>query len=154
MLSRSLTIFLTLAWYIPPDWVIASEEPPSSILEAARLASEAALSKQEIQVAFSSIPLLVHQTWKTTDINTWRIDVISWVEKWLADAVFSKTPMAYFFWNDEGMRELVQSYEPQFVKLYDSLTPVEQSDIFRILVCKHFGGIVSVAFPRFSMYST
>lgn len=93
-------------------------------------------------MAFSSIPLIVHQTWRTTDINTWKIDVVSWVEKWLEDAVLSRKAMAYFFWNDQGMRELVQKYEPQFINLYDSLTPVERSDIFRILVCKHFGGIV------------
>lgn len=129
------------AWYIPREWAITSEQPPGGILEAARLASEAALSKHERKVAFAGIPLLVHQTWKTTNINTWTTDITSWVEKWLSDAVLSKTAMAYFFWNDEGMRELVRTYEPQFMIHYESLTPVERSDIFRILVCKHFGGI-------------
>ncbi|KAF5975680.1 ankyrin protein [Fusarium bulbicola] len=40
------------------------------------------------------------------------------------------------------MRGLVEQYENDFLERYDSLlTPVERSDVFRILVCKHFGGI-------------
>lgn len=53
--------------------------------------------------------------------------------------------MAYLFWDDTGMRALVEEFENDFLERYDSLlTPVERSDVFRILVCKHFGGIVSV----------
>ncbi|KAF5566168.1 ankyrin repeat domain-containing protein [Fusarium napiforme] len=40
------------------------------------------------------------------------------------------------------MRALVERYENDFLERYDSLlTPVERSDVFRILVCQHFGGI-------------
>ncbi|QGI68738.1 hypothetical protein CEK27_012709 [Fusarium fujikuroi] len=40
------------------------------------------------------------------------------------------------------MRALVEEFENDFLERYDSLlTPVERSDVFRILVCKHFGGI-------------
>ncbi|KAF5691963.1 ankyrin repeat domain-containing protein [Fusarium circinatum] len=40
------------------------------------------------------------------------------------------------------MRGFVEQYENDFLERYDSLlTPVERSDVFRILVCKHFGGI-------------
>ncbi|GKU06890.1 unnamed protein product [Fusarium langsethiae] len=50
--------------------------------------------------------------------------------------------MAYFFWDDAGMRALVNEFEKDFIDRYDSiLTPVERSDVFRILVCEHFGGI-------------
>ncbi|KAF5599565.1 Initiation-specific alpha-1 6-mannosyltransferase [Fusarium pseudoanthophilum] len=50
--------------------------------------------------------------------------------------------MAYLFWDDTGMRALVEQYENDFLERYDSLlTPVERSDVLRILVCKHFGGI-------------
>ncbi|EKJ72510.1 hypothetical protein FPSE_07391 [Fusarium pseudograminearum CS3096] len=41
-----------------------------------------------------------------------------------------------------GMRSLIQEFENDFLDTYDSiLTPVERSDVFRILVCKNFGGI-------------
>lgn len=51
--------------------------------------------------------------------------------------------MAYLFWDDVGMRSLIEEYEKDFLETYDSiLTPVERSDAFRILVCKHFGGVV------------
>ncbi|KAF4332395.1 Initiation-specific alpha-1 6-mannosyltransferase [Fusarium beomiforme] len=50
--------------------------------------------------------------------------------------------MAYFFWDDTGMRALVEQFDKDFLERYDSLlTPVERSDVFRILVCKYFGGI-------------
>ncbi|KAF5536938.1 ankyrin repeat domain-containing protein [Fusarium phyllophilum] len=40
------------------------------------------------------------------------------------------------------MRALVERFESGFLERYDSLqTPVERSDVFRILVCKHFGEI-------------
>ena len=123
-------------------------EQPRSIIEAARLASELALSKNDRQMDFTHIPMLIHQTWKSTDITTWKVDITSWVETWLVDANSGQTPMAYFLWNDKGMRALVQQYEIHLVDLYDSLSPVERSDVFRILVCKHFGGIVS-SIPHF-----
>ncbi|KIL86312.1 initiation-specific alpha- -mannosyltransferase [Fusarium avenaceum] len=40
------------------------------------------------------------------------------------------------------MRALVEEFDRDFLERYDSLlTPVERSDVFRILVIKHFGGI-------------
>lgn len=53
------------------------------------------------------------------------------------------SPMAYFLWDDEGMLLFMQEFEPDFVdSFYSSFTPIERADIFRILVCNHFGGIV------------
>lgn len=51
--------------------------------------------------------------------------------------------MAYFFWGDEGVLNLIKKFEPDFVVDFENMfSKVEQVDIFRILVCKWFGGIV------------
>lgn len=133
------------AWYIPPQWDDGIEEPPQTILDAARIASQSALSRKERQIPFSNIPFIVHQTWKTTAVRSWNRQVLPFVELWLKASInvdFGPA-MAYLFWDDIGMRALVEEYERDFLETYDStLTPVERSDVFRILVCKHFGGIV------------
>ncbi|KAH7259450.1 uncharacterized protein BKA55DRAFT_724567 [Fusarium redolens] len=132
------------AWHIPPYWADVHGKQPQNILDAARIASQSALSTRERQIPFSNIPLLVHQTWKTTAADGWNPKILPWVELWLEDSIeVERGPaMAYFFWDDTGMRALVKEFEKDFLERYDSLlTPVEQSDVFRILVCKHFGGI-------------
>jgi mannosyltransferase OCH1-like enzyme len=94
----------------------------------------------------SKIPLIIHQTWKTARIDSWNVDILPWVEKWLQDAIASERgrPMAYFFWDDEGIIAFMQEYEGEFFDSFISnFTPVERADIFRILICKWFGGIVS-----------
>uniref|UniRef100_A0A0D2YBD0 Uncharacterized protein n=1 Tax=Fusarium oxysporum (strain Fo5176) TaxID=660025 RepID=A0A0D2YBD0_FUSOF len=78
---------------------------PHNILDAARIASKAALSKRERQMPFSNIPLLVHQTWKKTAADSWNPRILPWVELWLEDAIYvDRGPsMAYLFWDDTGM---------------------------------------------------
>ncbi|KAH7211230.1 hypothetical protein BKA60DRAFT_543722 [Fusarium oxysporum] len=132
------------AWHIPPYWADMHSKQPHNILDAARIASKAALSKRERQMPFSNIPLLVHQTWKKTAADSWNPRILPWVELWLEDSIYvDRGPsMAYLFWDDTGMRALVEEFENDFLERYDTLlTPVERSDVFRILVCKHFGGI-------------
>ncbi|TPX18634.1 uncharacterized protein E0L32_002491 [Thyridium curvatum] len=132
------------AWYIPDDWIDDKRRQPTNILEAARLASRAAEADHLRQVDQSLIPLIVHQTWAVAQIDTWGTNVLSCVEKWLRYAVLGEygSPMAYLFWDDDGMLAFVEEYEPDFVEPFITLfTPVERADIFRILVCKWFGGI-------------
>lgn len=51
--------------------------------------------------------------------------------------------MAYFFWGDAGVSALVNTYEPDFLDDFQKMfSRVEQVDIFRVLACKWFGGIV------------
>ncbi|KAF5706589.1 ankyrin repeat domain-containing protein [Fusarium mundagurra] len=117
---------------------------PENILDAARIVSQSTLSNAERRITFSDIPLIVHQTWKTTAADTWDPSILPWVELWLENSIYvnSGPSMAYLFWDDTGMRALVEEFENDFLERYDSLlTPVERSDVFRILVCKHLGGI-------------
>lgn len=54
--------------------------------------------------------------------------------------------MAYFFWEDEGVLQLLDEFEPAFVNQFKSLpSNVERADVFRILVLKWFGGIVRLS---------
>ncbi|EXJ54738.1 hypothetical protein A1O7_10079 [Cladophialophora yegresii CBS 114405] len=50
--------------------------------------------------------------------------------------------MAYFFWEDDGVLQMLDEFEPDFVEQFRSLpSNVERADVFRILVLKWFGGI-------------
>ncbi|KAL7935776.1 glycosyltransferase family 32 protein [Trichoderma chlorosporum] len=132
------------AWYIPPSWVADDQKPPADIIEAALLASTAALSARERQVAFSNIPLLMHQTGVSSKVSTWKPEVVPWVEEWLeyATAPANSQPMAYFFWDDEGIDMFMRKYEKEFLNDFNTIfTPVERADIFRVLTCQIFGGI-------------
>jgi hypothetical protein len=92
-------------------------------------------------MAHSSIPLIVHQTWKNTHIDTWTDTVRDCVEKWLEYSVNGS--MAYFLWDDDGALQFLEKYEPDFVEPFTALAAnVERSDVFRILVTIHIGGIV------------
>ncbi|TFB06086.1 Initiation-specific alpha-1,6-mannosyltransferase [Trichoderma ghanense] len=133
------------AWYIPPDWIPSTHPPPRTILDAALVASKAALSHPERQLAYSHIPLLMHQTSASSKINTWKPEVIPWVEQWLQYAVSlenNTAPMAYFFWDDEGITLFMDEYERDFTSDFNSVfTPVERADIFRVLTCRYLGGV-------------
>ncbi|KAK0389899.1 hypothetical protein NLU13_3472 [Sarocladium strictum] len=130
------------AWYIPPAW-LGSQDQPKTIVEAATLASRAALAKPERQLPFSRIPLIVHQTYKTTEAQTWNPLMLPFVEKWLSFAARPQEnqPMAYFFWTDEGINELIHGLESDFARSFELFPRIERTDIFRMLACKWFGGI-------------
>lgn len=124
----------------------ANDSAPQTIVEAARIASRAALSNTNRLIPYSKIPLIIHQTSRYSLMNTWNPKVLPWVEQWVQHSV-SPTDgkqMAYFFWDDEGILELVRDFEKDLLDdLLEVFTPVERADIFRILACKWFGGVVS-----------
>lgn len=136
------------AWYIPPNWVDTNQSPPKNIIEAVQLASKVVESRPERHIPYSKIPLLVHQKWDTTKLTGTNEMVLSYIETWLVDAI-SPPPgcseMAYFLWDNEGVSTLMQEYEHELMNDFvEVFSPVEKVDIFRIAVCKWFGGIVSL----------
>lgn len=93
-------------------------------------------------IAHSSIPLIIHETWKNTRIDTWSDEIRRSAEKWLEYAV--NEGMAYFLWDDDGIKQLLNFYDPGFMDKYSALTlNAEKADVFRVLVSKWIGGIVS-----------
>ncbi|KJR86273.1 glucosyll transferase [Sporothrix schenckii 1099-18] len=147
------------AWYIPEAWTTDIDgryQQPHTILEAATYATAAASGSLARRMDFAQIPLIVHQTWMTASIDGWTPMVVRCVERWLTYAVGQTPavdeggpsdnqdgpPMAYFFWDDAGVDTFMRTYEPDFVDaFYAFFSPVERADIFRVLVCKWFGGI-------------
>ncbi|KAH8801408.1 alpha-1,6-mannosyltransferase [Xylogone sp. PMI_703] len=128
------------AWYTPPDWL--SESGPKTIVDTAQLAFHAANSSIYRRIAYSSIPLIVHQKWRNTHIHTWSDAIRDYVEKWLAFAIDGE--MAYFLWDDDGVNQLLNFFDPGLTKEYSALEmDAERADVFRILVSKWIGGIYS-----------
>ena len=137
-------------WYVPRSWVNDTDhDVPKNIVQAATLANQFAVSTSKY-IDDSRIPLIVHQTWMNLNLETWSESICEGVERWLEYAITpgEESPeMAYFFWDDEGMRQLVESAEPKLGPAYSALPQnVEKADLFRILVSKWFGGIVRVPF--------
>jgi mannosyltransferase OCH1-like enzyme len=113
------------------------------MIEAARLVSQLTnLSNSTHLIENTEIPLVAHQTWKNTHVDTWPDLIRDSVERWMETVM--ETPMAYFLWNDDGIMEFLEEYEPEFIEHFSALPRmVEKSDIFRIMVCKYIGGVVS-----------
>ncbi|KAF9886714.1 hypothetical protein FE257_011228 [Aspergillus nanangensis] len=127
-------------WYIPPEWLHATNSTPSTIVEAADIASNYTTTTGDHNIAYSSIPLIMHQQWSDTNIIQWPDGACSGAEKWLANAVAED--MAYFLWTDDGSIQFLEQYEPDFLGAFNALTRVvERTDVFRILVVKWIGGI-------------
>ena len=96
----------------------------------------------------TSIPSVIHQTWKSTDATGFPSKSLDGIEKWLEYAVLGETSMAYFMWDDKGARSLLRSVDsspvPSSVEVADILPKkVEVADLFRVVVCNTIGGVVS-----------
>src|SRR5438270_13280690 len=83
----------------------------------------------------SSIPRIIHQTWKDRDppprmaalASTWREHHPGWEHR---------------LWTDEEIRALVASSAPSFLPVYDGYhTHVMRVDAFRYFLMKEIGGI-------------
>lgn len=130
-------------WYIPPQWLQASDEQPTNIIEAAHLANRL-VNASSRTLAFSAIPQIIHQKWDNTSVGTWPLNIVSGIEKWLGYAMAkNEDGMAYLLWWDEGCDELISQAGPELIDSVNALPlPVEKYDIFRIVALNTFGGIV------------
>jgi len=155
-----LTALLSTGWYIPDEWYegLPNAFPdlqryqdlrnPREPAEAAQQALDIAL-RRKLFINGTNIPLIVHQTWKDCDSDTWtdrlRVSAESWLEAATGESTttFDKPRMSYIFWDDEGIAKFFALYEPKLAKIAAQLPyPVEKADIFRVAVLKWFGGVV------------
>jgi hypothetical protein len=143
------TLIGSLVWYIPPHWLQPSDVPPSNIIEAAYLANRLANASSRT-LTYSTIPQIIHQKWKSTPVETWPLNIISGIERWLSYAMAENDDgMAYFLWWDDGCDELIGQAGPELVDIINALPlPVEKYDIFRVLALNTFGGIVGSPLRR------
>ncbi|KAJ3041069.1 hypothetical protein HDV00_009969 [Rhizophlyctis rosea] len=129
---------------------------PANIVDAARLASRLASLDANRNVSHTSIPLILHQTYKTTDVRNWPDNVVEGVSSWIAGCVGrwaehgeKQTHVAYFMWDDEGMDQAVELLRPKLHPVYSRLpVPVLKADTFRIFTVHAFGGIYADADTR------
>ncbi|QMW48355.1 hypothetical protein G4B11_011873 [Aspergillus flavus] len=128
------------AWHIPDEWIEDSTSRPETIVDAAKLATQRATLSPQRKIPHSEIPLIVHQTWKNTHVETWSPLMRQSATRWLQ--AVEESEMAYFLWDDEGVAQFVKSFEPELeVQFYSLPSNVERSDVFRIIVAKWIGGI-------------
>ncbi|KAL4885477.1 nucleotide-diphospho-sugar transferase [Aspergillus karnatakaensis] len=128
------------AWYHPLSWTHGSITPQESVVAAAQLARNLSLTDPQRQIPYSSIPRIIHQTWKDTNIETWRDTFRQSAEKWLT--TLENDDVAYIFWDDAGIAQFMHAFEPKLEATFYALpSNVERSDVFRMLVCKWIGGV-------------
>ncbi|KAI9009749.1 nucleotide-diphospho-sugar transferase, partial [Gaertneriomyces semiglobifer] len=113
---------------------------PKNIREAAKLAAYLASLSPKRYVPHSSIPLILHQTWKTTRAEEWPSLMIDCVAEWLH--ALRSEPAAYFLWDDDGMQEVITYHWPDWVNGYLNLPKnVMRADVFRIFALRWYGGV-------------
>lgn len=149
------------AWHIPQSWISndisasgCNATDVGHIVDAAECALHLALANNAF-IDNTQIPLIAHQTSRSANPDTWSKVVRACVEKWLAAATKSDDPstaeMAWFMWDDEGIRTLVEKFEHDLFPAFSALPyPVEKADLFRVLVLKWFGGVVSANYAYLS----
>lgn len=135
-----------------------SVDADTDILKAAECAAHLA-QHQDAFLNNTRIPLIVHQTWRDLRPKTWNGVFRNSVEAWLQIAVGDATPgrpeTAFFLWDDEAIRRLIKTYEPSLFEGFSRLPyPVEKSDVFRIVVLKWFGGVVSTSCKHFLLLAS
>lgn len=83
----------------------------------------------------TSIPKIIHQTWKTTDIpNTMKNYYKSWKQ--------FNPEFEHKLWTDTDIRELIRVHYPLFLPYFDSYPhQIMRVDAFRFFVLHKFGGI-------------
>lgn len=145
-ITQAVFLLTSAAWHIPPGWVEGSGVTVENIIDAASLALNASRSLPERQVPHSAIPLIIHQTWKDTNPDQWPDTFRQSAETWLSGV--DSGNMAYFLWDDTGIAQFMRHFEPEIESQFYALpSNVERSDVFRVLVSKWIGGIVSSTLP-------
>lgn len=138
------------AWYIPPKWLSSLDATEyqqatdgiKNITGAALLASRLLAAMLDGNLERTGIPRIIHQTWKSTDIEHIPEKDAILIESWLQYATGQESPMAYFMWDDAGAEDLMRIKEPDIFPYYNLLPkPVTKSDVFRVAVCNTIGGI-------------
>ncbi|KAI9376022.1 hypothetical protein BJX61DRAFT_548056 [Aspergillus egyptiacus] len=128
------------AWHLPRSWTQDLNTPLDNIVAAAQLALNRSSTQPLGRLPHSNIPRIIHQTWKDTQFETWRPTYLASTEKWLG--VVEEEDIPYLFWDDAGIAQFMQAFEPDLeAEFYGLPSPVERSDVFRVLVCKWFGGV-------------
>lgn len=82
------------------------------------------------------LPLIVHQTWKTSEVpEHWKSSEASWRK------VCQENGGEYRLWTDEDNRRLIETDYPWFLKDYDAYKyPIQRADAVRYFILHKYGG--------------
>ncbi len=87
------------------------------------------------------IPQNIFQTWKTKDPALMERPMRRWIATWPAQ----NPDWRVEFCDDDDCLDLIKTYFPDHLETYLALTPVERSDLWRLLVVLQHGGLYSDA---------
>ncbi|KAL6859553.1 glycosyltransferase family 32 protein [Trichoderma novae-zelandiae] len=134
------------AWYIPPSWIPKDQPPPKHILAAALAASQAAPFRARPPACLFQHPAAAAAPDGSRPPGSTLGSPTSspgssggFGMPWI---LLTARPLAYFFWDDEGVAMFMDEYGREFVGGFDGVfTPVERADVFRVLTCQYLGGL-------------
>ncbi|KAF0686926.1 Aste57867_21274 [Aphanomyces stellatus] len=87
----------------------------------------------------STIPRLIHQSWKTADAIPSQFD--PWMQSW---RTFNPT-WDYMFWDDADNLQLFQTYFPEYYPMATQLSKISLADMARYAMLYHYGGVYADA---------
>jgi mannosyltransferase OCH1-like enzyme len=80
------------------------------------------------------IPKIIIQTWKTSKLPQ---QFKEWSSTWKT----MNPDFTYMFFNDKDCFKFIYKYYNEYLDLYDSLSTIEKTDMFRYLVLHKYGGV-------------
>ena len=81
------------------------------------------------------IPKIIHQMWKD------RKSITSEMNTWVSGCKALNPDYDFKFYDDEDLRNFVETTYPEYWGVYKSLTGVWMADMARLLIIYHYGGI-------------
>lgn len=87
---------------------------------------------------YSSIPKIIHQSWKTKQIT-------SYTKQYVEKCMNLNKDYIYMFWDDEDIRKLVTKQFSYLLPIFDSYygfgEAISKADLSRVLIIYLFGGV-------------
>jgi mannosyltransferase OCH1-like enzyme len=90
------------------------------------------------EIPVENIPLIIHQTWKTKDLDNIDKKFLKGINSWKQ----LNPEFEHRLYDDADCLNFIKSEYPMYLDFYESLElPVQKADIFRYLIINKYGGI-------------
>ncbi|KAH9811140.1 family 32 glycosyltransferase [Melampsora americana] len=117
--------------------LITSQDLQNSLIspDPSSSSSSSIPSSSSSSIRNTSIPKIIHQTWKTEKIP----------DRWLpvrSTCAALHSDWEYVLWTDQSGRELIQTHYPWFLDTFDGYKyPIQRADAVRYFVLHQYGGV-------------
>lgn len=134
LISSIIVFLLTLRYFFEFDQTNISPTTSSSSFTSHSY-SQTSHSQPSYSQSTTTIPRIIHQTWKTntpfpTEINRWRKNCINLNQDY-----------QFHLYSHDNIQQFVMDYYPQYIHVFSSLSGVYMADMARVLYTYHYGGI-------------